>query len=123
LIGFENRLLVLLQWAYAYFTFERGARLITGHPNLEARPRVRPARAWSASVTPRTDFHWPRMAGLGPRRCARPPRPVGHPTDGPATGDPHQGRAVNGSSMRKLRAPEGVMAVARDAALGLLVDG
>jgi NADH dehydrogenase len=30
LIGFENRLLVLLQWAYAYFTFERGARLITG---------------------------------------------------------------------------------------------
>ena len=30
LIGFENRLLVLLQWAYAYVTFERGARLITG---------------------------------------------------------------------------------------------
>ena len=29
LIGFENRVLVLLQWAYAYVTYERGARLIT----------------------------------------------------------------------------------------------
>ena len=29
LIGFENRLLVLLQWAWWYFTSERGARLIT----------------------------------------------------------------------------------------------
>lgn len=28
LIGFRNRLLVLIQWAWAYFTFERGARLI-----------------------------------------------------------------------------------------------
>ena len=30
LIGFRNRLLVLLQWAWAYVTFQRGARLITG---------------------------------------------------------------------------------------------
>lgn len=30
LVGFRNRLFVLLQWAYAYFTFRRGARLITG---------------------------------------------------------------------------------------------
>jgi NADH:ubiquinone reductase (H+-translocating) len=29
LIGFRNRLSVLLQWGYAYFTFQRGARLIT----------------------------------------------------------------------------------------------
>jgi len=29
LIGFRNRLSVLLQWAYAYFTYQRGARLIT----------------------------------------------------------------------------------------------
>jgi NADH dehydrogenase len=29
LIGFENRVLVLLQWAWSYFTYERGARLIT----------------------------------------------------------------------------------------------
>ena len=30
LVGFRNRLLVLLQWAIQYVTFNRGARLITG---------------------------------------------------------------------------------------------
>jgi NADH dehydrogenase len=30
LIGFRNKLAVLLQWAYAYFTYKRGARIITG---------------------------------------------------------------------------------------------
>ena len=34
LIGFQNRLLVLIQWAWSYFTYERGARLITGGTNL-----------------------------------------------------------------------------------------
>jgi NADH:ubiquinone reductase (H+-translocating) len=29
LIGFRNRLFVLLEWAWAYLTFQRGARLIT----------------------------------------------------------------------------------------------
>lgn len=29
LIGFRNRVLVMFQWAWAYFTFQRGARLIT----------------------------------------------------------------------------------------------
>ncbi|MGQ0722142.1 MAG: NAD(P)/FAD-dependent oxidoreductase [Candidatus Eiseniibacteriota bacterium] len=32
LIGFRNRLLVLIQWAWSYVTFRRGARLITGRP-------------------------------------------------------------------------------------------
>lgn len=30
LIGFRNRLLVITQWAWAYVTYQRGARLITG---------------------------------------------------------------------------------------------
>jgi NADH dehydrogenase len=30
LIGFRNRVLVLLQWAWSYITYRRGARLITG---------------------------------------------------------------------------------------------
>ncbi|HSB14847.1 MAG TPA: NAD(P)/FAD-dependent oxidoreductase [Bryobacteraceae bacterium] len=30
LIGFQNRLLVATQWAFHYFTYNRGARLITG---------------------------------------------------------------------------------------------
>jgi len=35
LIGFRNRLSVLLQWAYAYFTYQRGARLITETPRSD----------------------------------------------------------------------------------------
>lgn len=30
LIGFRNRVIVLFEWAWAYFTSQRGARLITG---------------------------------------------------------------------------------------------
>ena len=36
LIGFKNRLLVLTEWAWAYFTFQRGARLITGNSDAIA---------------------------------------------------------------------------------------
>jgi NADH:ubiquinone reductase (H+-translocating) len=34
LIGFRNRLLVMIQWAWSYLTYERGARLITGSDDL-----------------------------------------------------------------------------------------
>jgi len=34
LIGFQNRLLVFIQWAWSYVTYERGARLITGSTYL-----------------------------------------------------------------------------------------
>jgi NADH dehydrogenase FAD-containing subunit len=34
LIGFRNRLMVMIQWAWSYITYERGARLITGDNNL-----------------------------------------------------------------------------------------
>jgi len=34
LIGFRNRLIVMIQWAWSYITYERGARLITGDNNL-----------------------------------------------------------------------------------------
>jgi NADH:ubiquinone reductase (H+-translocating) len=40
LVGFRNRLSVMLQWAYAYFTFQRGMRLIT---NYERRWEGTPA--------------------------------------------------------------------------------
>ena len=39
LVGFRNRLSVLLQWAYSYFTYQRGVRLIT-HAETGARPEV-----------------------------------------------------------------------------------
>ena len=32
LIGFRNRIKVMIDWLWAYFTFRRGARLITGPP-------------------------------------------------------------------------------------------
>ena len=30
LIGFRNRLAVLLQWTYSYLAYKRGARIVTG---------------------------------------------------------------------------------------------
>jgi NADH dehydrogenase len=38
LIGFRNRVVVLVQWAWAYFTFRRGARLITGSSSKPGPP-------------------------------------------------------------------------------------
>ncbi len=38
LIGFRNRLTVLIQWAYAYLTYQRGARLITDTGRSSAPP-------------------------------------------------------------------------------------
>jgi len=34
LIGFRNRVIVMIQWAWSYLTYERGARLITGSTEL-----------------------------------------------------------------------------------------
>jgi NADH dehydrogenase len=34
LIGFRNRVIVMIQWAWSYLTYERGARLITGGTHL-----------------------------------------------------------------------------------------
>jgi len=45
LIGFRNRLMVLLEWAWAYVTWSRGARLIT----WPWRPRVTPPTESTAS--------------------------------------------------------------------------
>jgi NADH dehydrogenase len=44
LIGFRNRVLVLIEWAWSYFTYDRGARLITGRmqgPLVDATEQVR----------------------------------------------------------------------------------
>ena len=38
LIGFRNRLVVLIDWAISYVTYARGARVITGHPRTEPGP-------------------------------------------------------------------------------------
>lgn len=37
IVEFENRLLIVVQWAYDYFTYNRGARLITGKEEPQGR--------------------------------------------------------------------------------------
>jgi NADH:ubiquinone reductase (H+-translocating) len=41
LIGFRNRVIVMIQWAWAYWTYERGARLITGSNELPGWTEVK----------------------------------------------------------------------------------
>ncbi len=48
LVGFQNRLLVFIQWAFQYLTFNRRARLITGEPSPE--PEHAAPKAWAASA-------------------------------------------------------------------------
>ena len=43
LVGFENRLLVFVQWAWSYMTWNRGARLITGAELLPQMGRAEAA--------------------------------------------------------------------------------
>jgi NADH dehydrogenase len=49
LVGFRNRVIVLINWAWAYLTLSRGARLITGDIEHE---RERPHEAATAPVAP-----------------------------------------------------------------------
>ena len=56
LIGFRNRLVVLVQWAWAYFSYQRAIRLITGPANRAARARVtsRASRDAQSSLSSRS---------------------------------------------------------------------
>jgi NADH:ubiquinone reductase (H+-translocating) len=57
LIGFRNRILVFIQWAWSYVTYERGARLITGSTYLPG---------WTAETrTPETDPATPAVHSSG----------------------------------------------------------
>jgi NADH dehydrogenase len=40
LIGFQNRVLVLIRWSVSFFTHGRGARLITGYPAAEPESKT-----------------------------------------------------------------------------------
>ena len=55
LVGFRNRVFVMLHWAWSWLTFKRGARLITGPvgklpPVRAIRPDGQPALPESARV-------------------------------------------------------------------------
>ena len=69
LIGFRNRLIVMIQWIWSYFSYSRGARLITGRRMSPGKPEV------SAHVRPR-------------RRTGKlQPLPTDKPSDRTATPD------------------------------------
>ena len=55
LIGFRNRLLVFIQWAWSYVTYERGARLITGSSELPGWTGMHPTQARPARVQPKNE--------------------------------------------------------------------
>lgn len=40
LIGFRNRIIVMIQWAWSYFTYDRSARLITGESRIISVPAM-----------------------------------------------------------------------------------
>jgi NADH dehydrogenase len=50
LIGFQNRLLVIIQWSISFFTHGRGARLITEPPPKADEVTVTPGRAARANA-------------------------------------------------------------------------
>jgi NADH dehydrogenase len=52
LVQFENRVLVLFKWAWSYFTWERGARLITGEHALSEAGSPNPAAAVADDAAP-----------------------------------------------------------------------
>jgi len=55
LIDFRNRLFVLFDWAWSYFTYKRGSRLITGGRLDAGTPQALPERALAAGVPPREE--------------------------------------------------------------------
>jgi len=81
LIGFRNRLAVILQWAWSYLTFGRAARLITYAPE-EFRIASEAAASDGRGRGP------PRAASESPPLRGPPPPHGPPPASGPGAGDP-----------------------------------
>src|SRR5271169_2817536 len=58
LIGFLNRLLVMIQWAWSYLTYERGARLITGSDELPGWTQSQPEKDGARLPTGASDLRF-----------------------------------------------------------------
>jgi len=84
LIGFRNRLVVMVQWAWAYLMYQRGVRLITGDRTVQLRePRVVPGLR--------------RPAGEARRRACG----SAHRSSRTAAGSPRRSRARARGSRRR----------------------
>jgi NADH:ubiquinone reductase (H+-translocating) len=55
LIGFRNRLIVMIQWASSYLTYDRGARLITGSDELVGWTSPQPQPSLSVASAEETE--------------------------------------------------------------------
>ena len=83
LAGFRNRLTVLIQWAYAYMTYQRGARLITDDDAARTQPRASEPAHPRPDPIARSDTTAPRASEPGHPR----PDPIARSdtTDAPLT--------------------------------------
>jgi NADH dehydrogenase len=52
LIGFRNRVIVFMQWAWSYLTWQRGARLITGDVGADLAPPGKPLGTPEGEMVP-----------------------------------------------------------------------
>jgi NADH dehydrogenase len=55
LIGFRNRVAVMVQWAWSYLTWQRGARLITGEVGADLAPPGKPLGTPEDEMLPRSE--------------------------------------------------------------------
>ena len=63
LIGFRNRLIVMLDWAWAYWTYERSARVVAEPPTCSWVPAVDPLPSFSKAIPkPESGFSAGRIA-------------------------------------------------------------
>ena len=86
LIGFRNRAIVFLQWAWYYVTWQRGARLITGDVGADLAPPGKPLGTPEAEQVPLSEG----STMSHDRRMAADARSGVHPADG---GRPGKGGA------------------------------
>jgi NADH dehydrogenase len=77
LTGFKNRIFVLLQWAWSYFTFRRGARLIV---DKSWRSYPRSGKSTAAAEATTSGVADPNLATLIPGE--QPPLPAVHTATG-----------------------------------------
>ncbi|HWV58622.1 MAG TPA: NAD(P)/FAD-dependent oxidoreductase [Longimicrobiales bacterium] len=78
LIGFRNRLIVMMQWAWAWVTYQRGIRLITGEATLDLeRAREPGPPAEQVRRGPPPGSFGPGRVPMAARPASPPPPPPG----------------------------------------------
>jgi NADH dehydrogenase len=70
LIGFRNRVVVLFEWAWAYFSYQRGARVMVAPPFEPGELQPGEVRStWPKAGLPDPDGEPGLEDGCGPRAC------------------------------------------------------